>query len=249
MQGLKISLITVVFNAERSISRCIESVLQQTYDNVEYIIIDGASTDETIPIIDQYRHRVSHVLSEPDRGIYDAMNKGIKLATGDIIGMLNADDVFADFNILSNVARAFMQQQADIIYGDLDFINENGRIVRKWRSGFYTLNSFNRGWMPPHPTFYCKRNLFEKFGFYSLEHGTAADYELMLKFMYRNKLPAFYLKTVMVKMKIGGKSNKSFGNRVKALFFDLKAMRRNGIPVPAITLIAKPLRKVMQYMC
>ena len=110
MQDLKISIITVVFNAEGTISRCIESVLQQTYDNVEYIIIDGASTDETIPIINQYRHRLSHILSEPDKGIYDAMNKGIKLATGDIIGMLNADDVFADFNILSNVALAFIQQ-------------------------------------------------------------------------------------------------------------------------------------------
>jgi glycosyltransferase involved in cell wall biosynthesis len=244
---LKISLITVAYNAESTIKRCIESVIGQNFKNIEYIIIDGGSTDGTIPIINQYKDQIGIFLSEPDKGIYDAMNKGIKLAHGDIIGLLNADDFFADNDILSAVALAFTQQNADIIYGDLDYVNSQGKIIRKWRSKAYVHGMFNWGWMPPHPTFYCKRNLFEKFGFYSLEYGTAADYDLMLRFMHVNKISAYYLKKVMIKMNIGGASNKTYSNRVKGSYNDLKVMRNNGILVPIITLIFKPLRKVTQY--
>ena len=247
MQDLKISLITVAFNAENTIERCIQSVIRQTFKNVEYIIIDGFSTDRTIQIIDQYKEYINIFLSEPDEGIYDAMNKGIKLATGDIIGMLNADDFFKDNSILNTIAKTFKQQNTPIIYGDLDFVNSRGKIVRKWRSAQYTQGIFNWGWMPPHPTFYCKRELFYTLGFYSLEYGTAADYELMLRFMHLNNINAFYIKKVLIGMEIGGISNKSFTNRVKGLLFDLKAMRKNGIMLPVITLIFKPLRKTIQY--
>lgn len=247
MQDLKISLITVAFNAENTIERCIQSVIRQTFKNVEYIIIDGVSTDRTIGIIDQYREHINILLSEPDKGIYDAMNKGIKLAGGDIIGMLNADDFFTDNSVLSTIAETFKQQNTPIIYGDLDFVNSQGKVVRKWRSGEYSQGMFNRGWMPPHPTFYCKRELFYTLGFYSLKYGTAADYELMLRFMHLNRINTFYIKKVLIGMEIGGISNKSFGNRVKGLFFDLKAMRNNGIIFPVITLIFKPLRKTYQY--
>jgi glycosyltransferase involved in cell wall biosynthesis len=247
VQDLKISLITVTFNAENTLDRCIQSVIGQTYKNVEYIIIDGVSTDRTIQIIDQYKDHIKTILSEHDKGIYDAMNKGIKLAGGDIIGMLNADDFFTDNSILSTIADTFKQQKAPIIYGDLDFINSQGKIVRKWRSGQYSQGMFNWGWMPPHPTFYCKRELFYTLGFYSLEYGTAADYELMLRFMHLNNIPAFYVKKVLIGMEIGGMSNKSVTNRVKGLLFDLKAMRNNGILLPALTLIFKPLRKIIQY--
>ena len=244
---MKISLITVSYNAENTISRCIESVIGQNFKNIEYIIIDGGSTDKTTQIIAQYKEYTSIFLSEPDKGIYDAMNKGINLASGDIIGMLNADDYFADSSVLSAVADAFARQNANITYGDLDYINTQGNIVRKWRSGMYTNSMFKRGWMPPHPTFYCKRSLFKQYGFYSLEYGTAADYELMLRFMYLNKIAAFYIKKVMVKMSTGGASNKTLNNRIKGLFFDLKAMRNNKMPFPTVTLILKPLRKIIQY--
>lgn len=247
MPDLKISLITVSYNAESTINSCIQSVIRQNFNSVEYIVIDGGSTDKTINIVNNYKHFISHIVSEPDKGIYDAMNKGIKLATGDVVGMLNADDFFADETVLNTIAQVFVQYNVNIIYADLDYIKENGSIVRKWRSGSYNAKSFNLGWMPPHPTFYCKRNLFEKFGFYSLSYGTAADYELMLRFLYVNKLSAHYIKKVIIKMKVGGKSNKSFSNRVKGLFFDLKAMRNNGISIPIITLIVKPLRKIIQY--
>ena len=247
MPDLKISLITVCYNAESTINSCIQSVIRQNFNNVQYIIIDGGSTDKTINIVNNYKHFISHIVSEPDKGIYDAMNKGIKLATGDVVGMLNADDFFADDTVLNTIAEVFEQYNASIIYADLDYINKNGGVVRKWRSGSYSAKSFNLGWMPPHPTFYCKRDLFEKFGLYSLNYGTAADYELMLRFLYINKLPAYYIRKIIIKMKIGGKSNKNFSSRVKGLFFDLKAMRNNGISIPIITLIVKPLRKIIQY--
>lgn len=247
MQDPKISLITVSFNAEASIGRCIASVIGQTFKNYEYIIIDGASTDNTINIIKKHEAGISVFVSEPDKGIYDAINKGIRLAKGDVIGILNADDFFADSNALGLVAEVFAQKNTEIVYADLDYVNPDEKIIRKWRSRDYKTGKFNWGWMPPHPTFYCKRNLFEKYGYYSLEYGTAADYELMLRFIHRFKIDPFYLKKVIIKMKTGGVSNKSFGNRVKGLLFDFKAMRRNGILLPALTIILKPVSKIDQY--
>ncbi len=248
MQDIKISLITVTYNAENTIGRCIESVITQNFKNLEYIVIDGGSTDKTIPIINKYSKFISHFISEPDKGIYDAMNKGIKLATGDVIGVLNADDFFADTDILNAVSLVFNKNNVDIVYGDLDYVNTEGDIIRKWRSKAYKQGLFNWGWMPPHPTFYCKRNIFGNLGGYSLEYGTAADYELMLRYMHLNKVGAFYLKKVLVKMKVGGISNKNFSNRVKGMLHDFKAMRFNGIMLPVLTLICKPARKIIQYL-
>jgi len=221
--------------------------VRQKFNNVQYIVIDGGSTDNTISIINKYKDNVDIFITEPDNGIYDAMNKGLRLATGDIIGTLNADDYLADDNVLSDVAEVFAQQNINILYGNLDFIDPNGKIVRKWRSGKYKSGMFNWGWMPPHPTFYCKRELFEGLGGYRLDYGSAADYELMLRFIHANKAKVFYLNKVIIKMFIGGVSNKSLGNRVKALLFDYKAMRNNGILFPFITVVFKPLRKIMQF--
>jgi len=247
VQDLKISIITVVYNAENTIGSCIESVLQQDYKNVEYIIIDGGSTDDTVAIIESYRSQITHFISEPDKGIYDAMNKGIQLATGEVVGMLNADDTFADDTVLGTIAGAFQKNNVDITYGDLDYIDANGKVIRKWRSGEFTRRSLAFGWMPPHPTFYCKRYIFEKYGPYSLEYGSAADYQFMLNSLYVNQLKTFYIKKVIIKMKIGGISNQSLNNRVKGLLFDLKAMKNARIPLPVIALIVKPVRKIIQY--
>ncbi|RZA02809.1 MAG: glycosyltransferase, partial [Sphingobacteriaceae bacterium] len=209
MHNLKISLITVVYNAQSNIKRCIESVLSQNYTNIEYVIIDGGSTDGTLQIIEQYKPYINIFLSETDKGIYDAMNKGIKLATGDIIGTLNSDDFFADNDVLTCIANAFEENKTDIVYGDLDYINLKGKIIRKWESGAYREGLFNWGWMPPHPTFYCKRLLFEQFGAYNLQYGTAADYELMVRFIHLNKTSVYYLNKTIIKMTLGGASNKT----------------------------------------
>jgi glycosyltransferase involved in cell wall biosynthesis len=244
---LKISLVTVVYNAQATIASCIESVIGQNYPHIEYIIVDGGSTDNTLQIIDQYRHVVSLIISEPDQGIYDAMNKGLKLATGQVVGTLNADDKLADSQVLSAIAQAFASSNADAVYGNLNFINQQGDITRKWVSSRCVINSFNWGFMPPHPTFYCRTTLFEKMGFYSLQYGSAADYELMVRFMYLYKIDCYYLNKVLVHMLTGGVSNKSLKNRLKAWGFDLKAMRKNHIKFPLLTLLLKPLRKVYQF--
>ncbi|MDB5155909.1 MAG: glycosyltransferase [Mucilaginibacter sp.] len=241
-------MITVTRNAQKSLGRCINSVIEQNYNNIEYIIVDGTSTDDTLQIIRQNSQYITSFISEPDHGIYDAINKGISLATGDIIGILNSDDFFAYNDVMSDVAAAFEDPNVDIIYGDLDYIAPNGRIVRKWRSGAYIQGIFNKGWMPPHPTFYCRRELFERLGYYDLQYGTAADYELMLRFMHANKTNAYYLNKVMVKMMTGGVSNKNYLNRIKAWVFDFKAMRKNGVTFPLMCIIFKPLRKIFQYI-
>lgn len=246
--GLKLSLVTVVYNAQDTIGQCIESVISQNYPDLEYIIIDGGSTDNTIQVINQYLPHINILVSESDGGIYDAMNKGIKLATGQVVGTLNADDYFADHEVLQTVAKAFEQQGTDIIYGDLDIIDGHNRIIRKWRSRQCQSSSFNLGFMPPHPTFYCRPQLFEKFGFYNPEFGSAADYELMLRFMYRYKANSIYLKKVMVKMRTGGVSSKNLKNRIMAWKFDLKAIRKNKITFPVITLLLKPFRKIFQFL-
>ncbi|MDB5122962.1 MAG: glycosyltransferase [Mucilaginibacter sp.] len=248
MQDLKISLITVVYNAETTIGRCIESVISQNFKNVEYIIIDACSTDKTKQIISRYSNYISIFRSEPDNGIYDAMNKGIKLAHGDVIGTLNADDFFADNSVLDAIANAFIIHNPDIVYGNLDYVNPGGKVIRRWRSDDYTYGMFNWGWMPPHPTFYCKAGLFKKFGEYKPEYGTAADYELMLRFMHTHRINAFHLNKVIVKMTIGGISNKSYRNRLQAFANDSKAMRNNNILFPVLTLVCKPLRKLFQFL-
>lgn len=244
----KISIITVAYNAQLTIGHCIQSIISQQYHNIEYIIIDGRSSDDTYAIAAAYKNHIQVLVSEPDKGIYDAMNKGIALATGQVIGILNADDFFADNNVLTVVADAFTTHNTDIVYGDIDYVKPDGTVFRKWRSGQYKKGMFNKGWMPPHPAFYCKAQLFKKYGGYSLEYGTAADYELMLRFIHRNHLSVYYVKKVLVKMGIGGVSNSNIKNRIKALFFDMKAMYKNKIIFPPVTLIFKPLRKLKQFL-
>ncbi|MDN3582377.1 glycosyltransferase [Mucilaginibacter flavus] len=174
-------------------------------------------------------------------------NKGIKLATGVVVGTLNADDRLADSDVIQAIAQAFTQTGTDIIYGNLNVIKPGGNISRKWVSNQCRKNSFNWGFMPPHPTFYCRTELFEKFGFYKLDYGSAADYELLLRFMYAQHVSSFYINKVLVNMLAGGVSNRSLKNRLNAWRFDLKAMRVNGIKMPILALVFKPLRKVRQF--
>lgn len=247
MPELKISIITVAFNAQNTIERCLNSVLRQSYRNVQYIVIDGGSTDCTAQIISKYRQDIDIFVSEADNGVYDAMNKGIAMATGDIVGTINADDFYANDDVLANIAKVFDEHNTEILYGDLDYIDPNDKVIRKWRSGRYKKGMFNWGWMPPHPTFYCKKKLFEHLGVYKLDYGSAGDYELMLRFIHLNGISVHYLDKVLVKMVVGGISNKNIDNRVQAIRFDLKAMRNNNIFLPMVTILFKPLRKLAQF--
>ncbi len=246
----KISIITVVFNAKNHIKDCVESVLAQDYPNYEYLLIDGASTDGTLAIVDSYRDKLDYFVSEPDKGMYDALNKGIAAAKGDVIGILNADDILASPDVLSNVARQFEDELVDALYGDLNYVSENNtqKIVRKWRDKSPNGKAMAWGWMPAHPTFYARSKFFDQYGNYRTDFGSAADYELMLRFLYTYRLNAVYLPLLMVNMRVGGMSNATWRHRVIALLNDYKAMTLHKIPFPVLTIVLKKMRKLKQFV-
>ena len=249
---MKISIITVAYNAEATIAEAVASVVSQRQDGfeLEYIIVDGASTDETLAALEPHSDGIALIISEPDRGLYDAMNKGVAAATGDFIGILNADDTYAHNGVLAAVAARLEETGADALYGDLDYVaaDGSGRVVRRWRSGEMGPRSFLRGWMPPHPTFFLARSMYTNHGVYSLELESAADYELMLRMLHKHGVSATYLPDVLVKMRTGGMSNASWGNRLRANSEDRRAWRMNGLRPMPWTLVMKPLRKLGQWM-
>lgn len=249
---MKISIITVAYNAEATIAEAVASVVSQRQDGfeLEYIIVDGASTDETLAALEPHRDGIAHIISEPDRGLYDAMNKGVAAATGDFIGILNADDTYAHNGVLAAVAARLEETGADALYGDLDYVaaDGSGRVVRRWRSGEMGPRSFLRGWMPPHPTFFLAKSVYAEHGVYSLDLRSAADYELILRMLHKHRVRATYLPDVLVKMRTGGVSNASWGNRLRANREDRRAWRMNGLRPMPWTLVIKPLRKLGQWI-
>ncbi len=247
---VKISIITVVYNGAATVRDAIESVLAQDYANVEYIIIDGNSRDATIEISKSYGGRISRFVSESDAGIYDAMNKGIGLATGEVIGLLNADDMYASGDVLSEVMSKFEADSADAVYGDLLYVDGlDPKVVRRnWRAGAYWAGRFLSGWMPPHPTFFIRRKWYERHGGFRLDMGTAADYELMLRMAHKYEAKLSYVQNVLVHMRTGGASNQSFKNRLLANMSDRKAWKVNELRPYLWTTAMKPLRKIMQFI-
>jgi len=247
---LKISVITVSYNAEKYLESTIHSVLSQNHKDVEYIIVDGNSKDNTVQIIRKFEDKISKWISEPDKGMFDALNKGISMATGDVIGMLHTDDFYPNEDVLSAVSDAFEKHGVDIVYGDLEYVDpiDTKKVFRKWIGKPYVRSRFTKGWMPAHTTFYFKRNLIQRFGLYDLFFKTASDYEFMLRYMYRNNASAYYLPKMLVTMRIGGMSNISLKNRIAANRNDRLAMEANGIPFPFLVSLLKPLSKLHQYI-
>jgi glycosyltransferase len=246
---MKITLITVTYNSEKYLSDCIESVQRQTYKNIEHIIIDGKSTDGTVDVIKKYESKIASWISETDRGMYDAINKGIKLATGDVIGILNSDDMLHGDDVLATIAKTFEEQKVDSVYGDLEYVDKEftDRVFRVWKGKKYNRNLFKMGWMPGHPTFYIKRSALEKHGLYENHYYTAADYEFMARYLYKYKISSFYMPKMIVKMRMGGASNKNINQRLRANRRDYLAMKQNSIPLPFMVSILKPLIKVHQF--
>lgn len=245
---MKVTIITVVFDKKSFIADAINSVLCQTYKDIEYIIIDGGSKDGSLEIINSFGNKIHKVISEPDEGIYDAMNKGIKLATGDIVGFLNADDFYSDIHSIEKMVNAF-NDNVDAVYADLDYValDNKQRIIRKWRSGMFSPEKMYGGWMPPHPTFFLRKAVYEQFGGYNTELQSSADYELMLRLILKNKIRLNYIPEVLVKMRVGGQSNRSFKNRIKAHLEDRKVWKMLGLTPKWYTLWMKPLQKIKQY--
>lgn len=245
---MSITLITPVYNSAETLSDCMQSIARQTVP-CQHILIDGGSTDDSLKVIQDNATENVEWISEPDQGMYDAINKGIARATGEIVGVLNSDDVYSQENILSLVMQAFKSPSIEACYGDLLYVERlnTTKVVRNWKSGAYRRERFYNGWMPPHPTFFVSREAYEKYGGYRLDLGSAADYELMLRMLMKHKVEAAYIREVLVHMRNDGMSNASITSRIQANRNDRKAWKVNELRPRPWTLIAKPISKVGQW--
>ncbi len=247
---MRVSIITICYNSEATIRETITSVLSQSYSDIEYIIVDGKSKDSTCEIVRSFGDKISIFVSEPDKGIYDAMNKGVKLATGDVIGILNSDDFYADANVISDIVSTFKSTGAQGVYADLVYVDRENinKITRTWKSGNYEEGKFLYGWMPPHPTFFVKREVYEAYGHYTTELRSSSDYEFMLRVIHKEKISIGYLPRVITKMRVGGQSNITISNRRKANLEDKRAWEMNGLKPYFFTIALKPIRKIKQFL-
>lgn len=244
----RISIITAVYNRRDTLADALTSLGRQSYAEVEHIIVDGGSTDGSLDLIETHATPHSVVISEPDDGIYDALNKGLSHATGDVIGLLHSDDIFAHGDVLSHVAAAF-EAGADAVYGDLDYVHRSApdRIIRQWRSGAFHPSRLSFGWMPPHPALFLRRAVIDRFGGYDTSFRISGDYDTVLRYFSSEGFDARYIPEVLVKMRLGGESNRSLGRILTKTGEDLRAIRANGIG-GVHTLFLKNLRKVRQFL-
>ncbi len=231
MSNCKISVITAVYNNKETIVDALESVLSQSYHNVEHIVIDGGSTDGTVELVRAFGDKIEKFVSEPDGGIYDALNKGISLATGDAVGFLNSDDVYAHDRVLEKIARAFQYEGVDSVYGDLNYVKRDdvSKVVRHWKSHEFSRNKLRTGWMPPHPTFYVRRKIYEKYGGFDTSFKIAADYDSILRFLGLNHISTTYIPEVLVQMRLGGVSNRNIRSILQKSIEDYKALKKNAM--------------------
>lgn len=242
------TIITAVYNRASEIAGCLHSVANQTYPDVEHLVIDGASTDGTLEVIGSNAHDRMTMVSEPDEGIYDALNKGIRRASGEIVGLLHSDDVFSEDTVIEQVARSFTEDEVDCVYGDLDYVSAENpmRVVRRWRAGLFRRNRLRFGWMPPHPTLFVRKSLLEQCGLYDTSYRIAADYKLILTLFSRDEIAVGYVPKTLVKMRVGGESNRSLGQIRRKSGEDYRALTETGVG-GAFTLAAKNLRKIGQF--
>ena len=243
---MKISIAIPVLNDVR-VGRALDSVLSQQHEHeLELIVIDAGSTDGTLDVLERYRKQIALLVSEPDRGIYDGMNKGIAMATGDVVGILNADDRYSDPLVLRDAMDAFSSEDIDACYGDLVYTNEAGKMVRYWKGG--DRRRWRLGWMPPHPTFFVRRRVYERYGAFDLRYPISADYELMLRLMLKHGIEVRYLDRVLVNMAPGGNSGGSLSTIVKANLEVARAWRKNGLRGGMLAPVLKPARKLLQMV-
>lgn len=245
---MKISIITAVYNRQATIGQAIESVQAQTYPDVEHLIIDGASTDNTLGEVERRQSRAMKISSGPDNGVYDAINKGIALATGDVVGLLHSDDFLVHERVLEHIVAAFAESGADAVYGDLEYVLAGNpeRVVRHWQAGEFCPSLLARGWMPPHPTLFLRRHVFERWGAYDTSYRIAADYDAILRWFSKDEFHAFYIPDVLTRMRLGGESNGSLKRIVRKSREDLRALRANGIGGFG-TLAMKNITKLGQF--
>ena len=247
---MKVSIITATYNSASTIRDTLESVNAQTYPNIEHIIVDGNSKDNTLELVKQYGKRVTKIISEPDKGIYDAMNKGIKAATGDVIGILNSDDFFDSPDVVANIARAFEEDShLEGVYTNLYYVKKDDpiTIVRHWKSEPFIEKSFFGGWHPPHPTLYLRKEVYTAYGLFNLDFSLAADFELMLRFFEKYKIKTKYLDITAIRMRLGGATSKNWENIRKQNIECINAFKVNGFKPPMLYPVYRLLPKLMQF--
>ena len=246
---MRISIITATYNSEKTLLDTLLSLEKQTYPDIEYIVVDGASNDNTIKLIKSNCTKVSKIICEPDKGIYDALNKGIQAASGDVIGFLHSDDLLAYDDAIADIAKTFESTGCDAIYGDLEYVaqNDTTKRIRLWKSGSFSRFKMKVGWMPPHPSFYMKRKCYRQFGCFSLDYRISADYDSLLRYILKQRISIEYLPKVLVKMRVGGISNRSVSSMVKKSMEDIRVMNQNGIIWP-IALVYKNISKLPQFI-
>lgn len=246
---MKISVITVSFNALATLGGTLNSVASQQYKNVEHIVVDGGSTDGTVELLASGPGRLSNWISEPDRGIYDAMNKAIAMATGEVVGTLNADDMYADDSVLVQVAEVFADPTVDACYADLVYVDQidASKIIRYWKSRSYEDGLFERGWMPAHPTFFVRRSVYERFGGFDLSFPRQADFELTMRFLAIHKIKTVYVPEIWIRMRMGGVSNNSVRGVIKGNLEAWRACRKNGLDVGMFFIPRKILSRIPQF--
>jgi glycosyltransferase len=245
---MKISIITAVFNRQATIVESVASVATQVHPHLEHVVVDGASTDGTLELLAQVKYPAMRLSSERDSGVYDALNKGFSLSSGDIVGLMHSDDIYADSYVLSDVAKAFEDPTVDVVYGDLDYVfqSDTRRIVRHWVAGTFVERKLKHGWMPPHPTMFMRRSVMERLGGYDTSYRIAADYDAVLRLFTQMKVKVAYINRVLVKMRVGGMSNGSLANVVRKSAEDLQALRKNGVGGTK-TLFFKNVSKLAQF--
>ena len=244
---MKISILTCVLNNERFIDEAIKSFQKQSYENKEHVIIDGGSTDETVSIIKKLKNNSTIFISSNDNGIYDAINKGVNLASGDIIGILHSDDFYDNESVISQVIEVFKKTNSDLVYGDLVYVTKNKNLnIRYWQAGLFLDENIRKGWMPPHPTVFVKKKIFEKIGNYNTDYRISSDYDFLIRALTNKEIKKQYIKKTLIKMRIGGTSNKSILNLFKKTFEDYKIIKKNKIG-GFLTLLNKNFLKIRQF--
>ena len=247
---MKVSIITVVYNNHSTIDHAIKSVLIQDHPNIEYIMVDGKSTDGTVEKIYEHKQFITHFISESDKGIYDAMNKGLKLATGDIIGILNSDDFYTDTTIISQVVQEFQTKQVDLVFGDIVFVKPDNldKITRYYSSANFHPKKFAWGWMPAHPSCFLRREIYEKYGYFETDYKIAADYEILTRFMAKYNISYSYIPKVLVKMRMGGVSSANLKSNWILNKEIVRACRENGIETNMPKVLLKYFTKIFQLV-
>ena len=247
---MKISIITVVWNNKATIKDAIDSVLSQTHKDIEYIIIDGASSDGTIEIVKSYGDKITKFVSEPDKGLYDAMNKGISLCSGDVVGILNSDDFYIDEFVISKVVKEFEDKKCDSVYADLVFVKPENldKTVRYYDSSHFTPSKFAYGWMPAHPTFFVKKETYDKYGVFRTDLKIGSDFDILARFLYTEKISYSYMKEVLVKMRTGGVSTGGLKATWQIAKEQLQVCEDNGIDTNIFKIMSKYPKKLLEFI-